>query len=131
MFSRKFIGFFISWIVFGVLFNVLINGVMMQLKGDYLVYYVITLALTMLFSFPVMLVLGVPVSMLSDYIIKRYKGQFRLIFSFAIHTFFGISFGILLTFIGEVEVYFFASLLASVIFWVVDELLRIIQKKQS
>ncbi|UOQ46860.1 hypothetical protein MUN88_12230 [Gracilibacillus caseinilyticus] len=81
---------------------------------------------------PIILVYGVPVTFLSDYLCKRFTENLRTLFAFLIHIFFGILFGLLFpmgttqfSLLG-VEINFatlFASITA-IFFWMIDEVIR-------
>jgi hypothetical protein len=80
---------------------------------------------------PFILLYGVPVTFLSDYVSRRLKGTARTLTAFMVHLFFGILFG----FIAPMDEHFslfgieigIATIFASItalFFWIIDELLR-------
>jgi Na+/proline symporter len=85
----------------------------------------------LLFSAPFILVLGMPVSALSDFILEHQKGRERLLKAFAIHLFAGLFFGVALTFMFEGVLPIVASTLAAFVVWIVDEILKSIEKRRA
>lgn len=94
---------------------------------------------------PIILIYGVPVTFLSDYLTKRFKGFKRIILALLIHLFFGMFYtfvyGIIFQssnffsnfndyWVGEGELYFIAGIMTSFFFWAVDEILRRFRSKQ-
>ncbi|UOQ86574.1 hypothetical protein [Gracilibacillus salinarum] len=85
-----------------------------------------------LWTSPIILVYGVPVTFLSDFLCKRFTGKLRTWFAFLVHIFFGILFGLLfpmgatlfsLLVIDINFVTLFATITA-IFFWLIDEVIR-------
>jgi len=100
---------------------------------------------SLLFS-PIILVYGVPVTFLSDYLTKRFKGFKRVILALLIHLFFGMFFtfvyGIIFEssdlfsnfnnyWVGEGGLNFIAGIMTSFFFWTVDEVIRRIRPEKT
>lgn len=118
MVLRKSLVFILSSILTGIILTIL-----MMSEGDY--YFFETMGFILLFASPVILILGISVSVFSDFVLEHKYGKSRFILAFGIHIFFGLFFGIVLTYVGEGNVYFVASTIASVVVWITDELLKV------
>ncbi|WP_407268297.1 hypothetical protein [Radiobacillus sp. PE A8.2] len=84
-----------------------------------------------LFISPFIILYGVPVTFLSDYLGKQLTGNVRILIAFIVHLFFGVSFGIIFKmgseislFVVEVNVASIFATITALIFWAIDELLR-------
>lgn len=75
-------------------------------------------------AFPFILLIGMPVSILSDSLSKNIKGKQRYIEAFLIHITFGLIAGLVISFFFEHFFYVVVTLFAAIIFWAVDEFLR-------
>jgi hypothetical protein len=117
MVLRKILGFIIT-----TLLSAIILTFLMTLKENY--GMVETFGFILMFSAPGILVLGVPVSLFSDHLTKKLSGRNRYFRAFFIHIIFGLILGIIISFIAEGEFYLVSSLIATSIFWLVDEALR-------
>lgn len=77
-------------------------------------------------ALPFVLLIGVPVSFLSDYVSKKLKGIRRNIVALLIHSVFGLIAGLVISFyLFEKHLFIVVvTIIASIIFWIVDEVLR-------
>ncbi|MFS0673687.1 hypothetical protein [Ornithinibacillus sp. 179-J 7C1 HS] len=75
-------------------------------------------------AFPFILLIGMPVSILSDSLSKNIKGKQRYIEAFLVHITFGLIAGLVISFFFEHFFYVVVTLFAAIIFWAVDEFLR-------
>lgn len=75
-------------------------------------------------AFPFILLIGMPVSILSDSLSKNIKGKQRYIEAFLIHITFGLIAGLVISFFFEHFFYVVVTLFAAIIFWAIDEFLR-------
>lgn len=139
MIKRKAITFFIATILS-------ITFILIFIFGEWerpleLIPMIVTYSL--LFS-PIILVYGVPVTFLSDYLTKGFKGFKRVFLALLIHLVFGmfytLVYGIIFEssdffsnfnnyWLGEGELNFIAGIMTSFFFWAVDEVLRRIGHK--
>ncbi|MBO8171761.1 MAG: hypothetical protein H0Z33_07720 [Bacillaceae bacterium] len=136
MYMRKFYGFLITSIL-----STTILTLLMLTDGEYEFFE--TFGFISLVATPVILVYGVPVSLLSDYVTKPYHNRKRATLAFIIHLGFGLGFvfiiGMILDFEtllnnfaffwSNAEFYFIASTTASFLFWLSDEILRKIMRR--
>ncbi|WP_047983854.1 hypothetical protein [Ornithinibacillus californiensis] len=83
------------------------------------------------FIFPILILYGGGVTLLSDYLTSRFLERRRFWMAFLIHTGFGALFGIVIqdgshvSILGlEVDSMILAAIIASFFFWMIDELLR-------
>ncbi|OZM56011.1 hypothetical protein CIB95_14305 [Lottiidibacillus patelloidae] len=123
MFLRKLFVFIISSFVTALLLTFLI----VVLDGGYNVFGLGLFLFILAFSSPILLVLGMPITALSDFILENKQGKERLLKALASHLFFGFFFGILLSYIIGGNFYIVASMLASIIVWSIDELIRFVK----
>jgi hypothetical protein len=98
-----------------------------------------------LFVLPGVLLYGLPVSVLSDKLTKSLSGVKRVLLSLVIHLFFGLSFvfiiGIFIApenlftsfnqFWRDAYLFFAFSTLVSLLYWSVDEVLRLVLNKKT
>jgi uncharacterized protein YacL len=117
MYLRKFLGFITTSLLSGLFLTYL-----MILNEGYEVFE--TLGIILMVSTPFILLIGVPVSMLSDYLSKNLTGKERYTKAILIHIIFGLIIGLVISFIFESVFYLISSLIASFILWLVDEVLR-------
>lgn len=77
-------------------------------------------------ALPFVLLIGVPVSFLSDYLTKCLNGKLRNIIALLIHTIFGLLAGVAIVISNLLEglIIVVATIIAALIFWLVDEILR-------
>ena len=77
-------------------------------------------------ALPFVLLIGVPLSFLSDYLTKRLNGKPRTILAFLIHIIFGLLAGLVIIMSNLLEGFIIvvATIIASLIFGLVDEVLR-------
>ena len=131
MLKRKMLSF-----VWTILISTPIIGFsFMIVEGSDLTEVPALMLFVLIFATPVVLFFGIPVTLLSDQINKRFKGKKRMIASLVTHLFFAISFVVLVILITEsrfiftdfigFDWYFLipATVYSSVI-WCVDERLR-------
>ncbi|MBO8164187.1 MAG: hypothetical protein H0Z34_10765 [Brevibacillus sp.] len=133
---------FLAYILTSVLSTVLLMGIL-ALKEDHPV--IDAIGIVALVVFFVTLIYGVPVSVLADYLTKRFNGAGRVLCSLFIHLLFGVAFvfivGLLVafdelnfdfrSFWSGVKNYFIASTLTSFLFWASDEAARFILNKKN
>ncbi len=122
MVLRKGLVFICSSILTGIILTIL-----MMSGGNYSFFE--TFGFILIFSSPVILLLGISVSVFSDFILKHKQGKSRLGLAFGIHIIFGLAFGTVLSYIAEGNVYFIASTIASIFVWTTDELLKIMFRR--
>ncbi|GGA63573.1 hypothetical protein [Ornithinibacillus halotolerans] len=84
------------------------------------------------FAFPFIVLYGGTVTLLSDYIAKRYDGHKRLLTAFLIHLGFGLLFGIIVpsnidvSILGlHLDMFLIAATLVAISIWGIDELIRL------
>lgn len=75
-------------------------------------------------AFPFVLLIGAPVSFLSDYLTKSLNGKQRNIVALFIHSIFGLIAGLVISFFFESLFLVGVAIIAALIFWLVDEILR-------
>ncbi|MGI2298149.1 hypothetical protein [Paenibacillus sp. GXUN7292] len=118
IFLRKFLGFILTTLLIAILLTILFAIT----EGSSL------LAIGVLFTgaFPFVLLIGVPVSFLSDYLTKSLNGKPRNIMALLIHSIFGFLAGLVIVISNLLEGLFIvvATIIAALIFWLVDEILR-------
>ncbi|WP_456278892.1 hypothetical protein [Bacillus sp. AK128] len=73
---------------------------------------------------PFILFIGLPVSILSDYLTKNLNGKQRNKKAFLIHSIFGLIIGVVLSYFFEHFLLSPLTLIAALIFWIVDEIFR-------
>lgn len=90
-------------------------------------------------AIPVILLYGLPVSFISEKLTERFLNNQRICWSFIIHVLFGLGFVFIVGLLFEsqtllqdfnqfwrnYEIFFIASIITSVCFWLIDESLRI------
>ncbi|HIW35152.1 MAG TPA: hypothetical protein IAA29_20465 [Candidatus Paenibacillus intestinavium] len=118
IFLRKFLGFILTTLFIAILLTILFAIT----EGSSL------LAIGVLFTgaFPFVLLIGVPVSFLSDYLTKSLNGKPRNIVALLIHSIFGLLAGLVISFFLFEKSLFIVvvTIIAALIFWLVDEILR-------
>lgn len=119
---RKFLGFVVTTLLIGICLGLLFaitEGASLWAIGLFLTG-----------AFPFVLVIGVPVSFLSDYLARHLQGKRRMIAALLIHGLFGLLAGFVITYFFENENVFLVgvTIVAALIFWFVDEMLRITMK---
>ncbi|UFU00027.1 hypothetical protein KO561_03415 [Radiobacillus kanasensis] len=84
-----------------------------------------------LFLAPFILLYGVPVTFLSDYVCKQLTGIARTLTAFIVHLFFGVLFGFIAPmdeqfslFGTEVNAASLSASITALFFWIIDELIR-------
>lgn len=116
MFLRKFLGFVLTTLLIGIClgFHFAIT------EGASL----LAIGLLLTGAFPFVLLIGVPVSFLSDYLTKNLNGKLRNIVALLIHSIFGLIAGLVISFFFESLFLVGVTIIAALIFWLVDEILR-------
>ncbi|SOC45059.1 hypothetical protein [Ureibacillus acetophenoni] len=118
MFLRKFLGFIITTLLTGLFLNF---------------YFAIMVGYDKLFAAlgvlltgvaPFILLMGLPVSILSDLLTKNLNSKQRYKKAFLIHIIFGLIIGLVLSLFFEHLIIVVITLIATFIFWLVDEILR-------
>jgi len=92
----------------------------------------------LMYLIPIIILFGVPVSVFSDYAIKRFEGFKRVFLALFIHQFFAALFFLIPTLTGQkwdimymgiqdvfMNFFFISAILTSSLFWILDEILRI------
>jgi len=138
VFKRKILAFIctaiISAPIIGLFFMLIEGSTIRELPA--------LIAFTSIYAIPVILLFGIPISILSDKMNNRFDGYKRVFFSLIVHLFFGTSFVVLLILIldsrfiftnfNAFDSYFLvASTLISLIGWGMDEILRIYFRKKQ
>lgn len=118
MYLRKFFGFAITTLLTGLFLTTYFS--IMDGYDEIFAPLGVVLAGTS----PFILLIGMPVSMLSDYLTKNLYSKRRYIKAFFVHIIFGLIIGLVISFLFEGIFYLISSLIASFIFWLVDEILR-------
>jgi hypothetical protein len=129
MVKRKMLVFITSLPLFAITLSLFMSYVESMRDWEFIIFDLFGIVL--LFSAPFILVLGMPVSALSDFILEHQKGRARLIKAFAIHLFAGLFFGVALTFMIEGAFPIVASTLAAFVVWTVDEIFKSIEKRRG
>lgn len=75
-------------------------------------------------AFPFVLLIGAPVSFLSDFLTKNLNGKPRNIVALLIHSIFGLIAGLVISKLFQNLFYVGLTIIAALIFWLVDEILR-------
>jgi len=116
IFLRKSLGFVLTTLLIGIFLTL---------------FYSITegtsfLAIGVLFTgaFPFVLLIGVPVSCFSDYLTKKLNGIQRNLVALFIHSTFGLIAGLVISFFFESLFLVGVTMIAALLFWLVDEILR-------
>jgi hypothetical protein len=139
MFKRKLLGLVITSIVTVAFIIILFS------EGEMPVELFSMIGAISLFVLPGVLLYGLPVSVLSDKLTKSLNGFKRVLLSLVIHLFFGLSFvfiiGIFIApenlftsfnqFWRDAYLFFAFSTLVSLLYWSVDEVLRLVLNKKT
>ncbi|MFS0864867.1 hypothetical protein [Fredinandcohnia sp. 179-A 10B2 NHS] len=118
MLLRKFLGFVLTTLLTG-LFLTFYFAIM-----DGYDHLFAALGVLLSGTAPFILLIGLPVSILSDFLTKNLYSKQRLKMAFSIHSIFGLLFGVVLSFFFEHLFLIVITLIAAILFWVVDEFLR-------
>lgn len=120
MWLRKFLGFVLTTLLTGLVLNLLF-AIM-----DGFDHYSLFAALGMLLigTAPFILLIGLPVSILSDYLTKKLNDKQRYKKAFFIHIVSGFLAGLVISFFFENLLLVGITIISSLIFWIVDECLR-------
>lgn len=133
MLKRKMLAFLITYLSIVVILSLFLV-VDNKLYSEFFLYFVLIGA----YSFPFILLYGVPSSIIADYLTKKLVGFIRSGLSLIIHLVMGmvivVTAGIIFenesllinfkSFISEYLIFLFPTLLAAFLFWLSDELLR-------
>lgn len=131
MFLRKGLGFIITSLLSSLFITLTIKFQESYVGIEFFVFVLFITA-------PIIFVYGLPVSILSDTLTKKFKKNVRSWSALFIHLLFGMMFvflyGLLMArgeflqnmngYWNEADFYFYCSVLTSVLFWGVDEMLR-------
>ena len=118
MLLRKFSGFVLTTLLTGLFLNLFFA--IMEGYGNLFA----ALGVLLVGAAPFILLIGLPVSFLSDYLTKNINAKQRYKKAFLIHIIFGLIIGLVLSFFFEHLVLVVITLIAALIFWIVDEILR-------
>lgn len=113
---RKFLGFVLTTLLIGLFLTILFAIT----EGSSF----LAIGLLLTGAFPFVLLIGVPVSFLSDYLTKKQNGKQRSIVALLIHSIFGLIAGLVISFFFESFFLVGVTIIAALIFWFVDEILR-------
>jgi hypothetical protein len=119
---RKFLGFVFTTLLTGLFLNFYIV-ITEDIDNLFSIFGIIVIA-----TFPFILLLGVPVSIFSDYRSKNLNGKQRYARAFLIHIIFGLIAGVVISYFLESIFLILVTLLAAVVFWLADEIFRGIVK---
>ncbi|MEH7226753.1 hypothetical protein V7112_23390 [Bacillus sp. JJ1566] len=120
MLLREFSGFVITTLLTGLFLNLFFA--IMDGFDNY--NFFAALGVLLVSAAPFILLIGLPVSVLSDYLTKNLNGKQRNKKAFLIHIIFGLIIGLVLSFFFEHLLLIVITLIAALIFWIVDEILR-------
>ncbi|THE13572.1 hypothetical protein E1I69_06555 [Bacillus timonensis] len=118
MILRKFLGF-----VFTTLLTGLFLTVFFAIMNDFDNLFA-ALGILLAGTAPFMFLIGLPVSIFSDYLTKNLNSKQRFKKAFMIYMIFGLIIGLVLSFFFEHLLLLVITLVASFIYWIVDEILR-------
>ncbi|MFS0823235.1 hypothetical protein [Bacillus sp. 1P02SD] len=118
MILRKFLGFVLTTLLTG-LFLTLFFAIMDGFDNLFAAFGILLVG-----TAPFMLLIGLPVSIFSDYLTKNLNGKQRFKKAFLIYIIFGLIIGLVLCFFFEHFFLVVITIVASLIFWIVDEILR-------
>ena len=118
MLLRKFSGFVLTTLLTGLFLN-LFFAIMDGYDNLFA-----SLGVLLAGAAPFILLIGLPVSFLSDYLTKNINAKQRYKKAFLIHIIFGLIIGLVLSFFFEHLVLVVITLIAALIFWIVDEILK-------
>ncbi|WP_163972032.1 hypothetical protein [Oceanobacillus halotolerans] len=113
---RKFLGFILTTLLIGIFLTFLFAIT----EGSSF----LAIGLLLTGAFPFVLLIGVPVSFLSDYLTKNLNGKQRNTKALFIHSIFGLIAGLVISFLFESLFLVGVTIIAALIFWLVDEILR-------
>lgn len=120
MLLRKFWGFVITTLLTGLLLNLFF-----AIMGGFDNYnFFAALGVLLVGAAPFILLIGLPVSVLSNYLTKNLNGKQRYKKAFFIHIIFGLIFGLILSFFFEHLFLVVVTLIGAFIFLLVDEFFR-------
>lgn len=120
MVVRKFSDFVITTLLTGLFLNVYFA--LMSDSNHY--NFFPALGVLLVGAAPFILLIGLPLSVLSDYLTKNLNGKQRSKRAFLIHIIFGLLSGLVLSYFFEHFLLILLTFIAAVIFWRVDEILR-------
>ena len=120
MILRKFLGFVLTTLLTGLFLN-LVFAIM---EGFDNYNFLAALGVLLVGASPFILLIGLPVSAISDYLTKNLNGKQRYKKAFFIHIIFGLIFGLILSFFFEHLILVAVTIIAALIFLLVDEFLK-------
>ncbi|MBP1934476.1 hypothetical protein [Ammoniphilus resinae] len=118
MLLRKFLGFVLTTLLTGLILNLFF-----AIMDGYDKLFA-ALGVLLVGAAPFILLIGLPVSILSDYLTKNLNGKQRYKKAFLIHIIFGLIIGLVLSFFFEHLFLVVITLTAAIVFWILDEILR-------
>ncbi|WP_347834858.1 hypothetical protein [Gracilibacillus sp. JCM 18860] len=118
MLLRKFLGSVLTTLLTGLFFNFYF-----AIMDNYDKFFA-ALGILLLGAAPFIFFIGLPVSILSDYVTKNLYGKQRYKKALLIHLIFGLIVGLVLSFFFEHLFIVVITLIAAFLFWLVDEILR-------
>ena len=116
IFLRKLLGFVLTTLLIGIFLTFLFAVT----EGSSF----LAIGLLLTGAFPFVLLIGVPVSFLSDCLTKKRNGKPRYIVALLIHSIFGLIAGLVISKLFESLFLVGVTIIAALIFWLVDEILR-------
>ncbi|RPF50652.1 hypothetical protein [Aquisalibacillus elongatus] len=116
VFLRKFLGFVLTTLLIAVFLTFLFAIAEGSSFFD--------IGLFLIGALPFVLLIGVPVSFLSDYLTKNLNGKQRRTRALLIHSIFGLIAGLVISLLFESLIIVGVTIVAALIFWSVDEILR-------
>ena len=120
MFLRKFLGFILT-----TLLTVFFLNLFFAIMDGFDNYHLLaSLGLLLVSTAPFVLLIGLPVSFLSDYLTKNSTGKQRSKKALFVHGFFGLIAGSVISFLFESFFLVGVTVIAALIFWLADEFLR-------
>ncbi|MCH1627878.1 hypothetical protein [Fredinandcohnia quinoae] len=118
MILRKFLGAVLTTLLTGLFFTLFFEIM------DGFVNLFAALAILLVSAAPFIFLLGLPVSILSDFLTKKLDGKQRYKKAFLIHMILGLIIGLVLSFFFEHLILVVLTLIAALLFWIIDEILR-------
>ena len=116
IYLRKFLGFVSTTLLIGIFLTLLFA---ITEGSSFLAIGVLLTG-----AFPFGLLIGVPVSFLSDYLTKNLNGKPRNLVALLIHSIFGLIAGLVISYLFESLFLVGVTIIAALIFWLADEILR-------
>ncbi len=146
MLKRKFLAFFFSSLISVLLITIGWGWSLgAEIPFDSPISMISFIGFISLFVVPVNFIYGFPLSIQSDKITECFSGINHILLALIIHLFFGIAFGFIAgllihpseyllkhfyDFLESVQIFFIASIVTSILFWLADEMLRLVSQKK-